>query len=156
VTLHRRGIRREDVLAGLAAAAVSAYRAALWPVLVSDGSGAERLERALVALCAVAEEQLEVLVALQAAADEVFHAAGEGAVDTRTEFTEPLEKLLRDGVADGSLHAEDPHETAVVLFNMVGGTYVHLRSGHRWPAPRAQSAVIATALRGVERQSVSD
>jgi hypothetical protein len=35
-------------------------------------------------------------------------------------FTEPLEKLLREGIADGSLRDVDPVETATVLFNLVG------------------------------------
>jgi len=46
-------------------------------------------------------------------------------------FTDPLKRLLRDGTAEGSLRRVDPVETATVLFNMAGWTYVHLRTGHR-------------------------
>lgn len=149
VTLHRRGIRREHVLRGLAELAVASYKDALWPVFLQDGTAGERLEAAVAALCGVAEDHLEVLVALQAAAGEIFHDDQAGETDTRSEFTEPLEKLLRDGLADGSVRVEDAHETAVVLFNAVGWTYVHLRSQHRWPAERAREGVVRLVLRGI-------
>jgi len=69
---------------------------------------------------------------------------------TRDAFTEPLERLLRDGVAEGSVGAiEDPAESATVLFNLVAWTYIHLRSGHRWKPERAQAATLAVALHGV-------
>jgi AcrR family transcriptional regulator len=153
ITLHRRGIKREDVLAALADVAVEAYRAAMWPVLVAEGTGAERIEHALEALCDVAEAHLEILVALQAASDAVFHAPADDdaqPVETRTPFTEPLERLLRDGTADGTLRpVEDPHETATVLFNGAGWTYLHLRSGHRWPPERARRATLDLLLNGL-------
>src|SRR5215218_7653756 len=149
VTLHRRGIRREHVLQGLAQLAVASYRDALWPVLLRDGTGAERLAAAVDALCDVAEQHLDVLVAIQSAAQEVFHEDATEEADTRGEFTAPLEKLLRDGLADGSVRVEDAHETAVVLFNAVGWTYVHLRTQHRWPPARARDGVAGLMLRGV-------
>jgi len=153
VTLHRRGIRRDDVLAALAALAVAAYREALWPALVAEGSGRSRLELALQATLTVAEEHLDVLVALQAASDAVFHAleapAGEP-VATRSDFTDPLERLLRDGARDGTLRpVEDPRETATVVFNAVGFTYLHLRTGHQWPPERAARGTLDLALRGL-------
>src|SRR5712691_2532581 len=72
------------------------------------------------------EANLELLVALQAHTDAVFHEEGEQPL-TRSVFTEPLERLLRDGAADGSLRDVDPVEMATVLFNLVGWTYIHLR-----------------------------
>jgi hypothetical protein len=36
-----------------------------------------------------------------------------------------------------------------VLYNQVGWTYRHLRSGHRWRARRAEDAVVRLALNGV-------
>lgn len=150
VTLHRRGVKREDVLAALAEAAAASYREALWPALVANGTGAERLALGLDALCAVAEEHLEVLVALRSMSDAVFHAEGDGAVDTRPEFTEPIQRLLRDGAADGSLRADDdPAATATVLFNAVGWTYLHLRTGHRWTPERARAGATGLPLRGL-------
>jgi AcrR family transcriptional regulator len=150
VTLHRRGVGKGDVLAALAERATAEYRAAMWPALTAAGTGRERLELALRALCDVAERNLELLLALQAASDALFHEEGGGEVLTRSVFTEPLERLLRDGAADGSLRApDDPAETATVLFNLVGWTYLHLRTGHRWSARRAREATLDVALNGV-------
>src|SRR5258708_2696601 len=64
VTLHRRGIKREHVLAALIDVAIEAYRAAMWEVLVADASARRRMEAALDALCRVAEDHLEILAAL--------------------------------------------------------------------------------------------
>jgi AcrR family transcriptional regulator len=148
VTLHRRGVTKDAILTQLAERAVDDYRAALWPPLTAPGTGGERLELALLALCELAEVNLELLVALRARTDSVFHEQGEQAM-TRSVFTEPLERLLRDGAADGSLRAVDPHEYATVLFNLVGWTYIHLRTGHRWPPKRAREAVIDVAVNGL-------
>lgn len=152
VTLHRRGVTREGILAALAERAAEEYQQALWPALTSRGTGRERLERALEAVCEVAEANLALLMALQAQSDAVFHAEppdGRAEVETRATFTEPLERLLIDGQADGTLRASDPLEIATVLFNQVGWTYLHLRSGHRWAPERARRAVVDMALDGV-------
>jgi len=148
VTLHRRGVSKELILEALSERAVEAYRAALWPALTASGSGRERLEQALHALCGVAEEHLELLLALRAQSDRIFHEDAEGEALTRTVFTEPLERLLRDGAGDGSLRPVDAQETATVLFNLVGWTYIHLRTGHRWPPERSR-AVIQVAVEGL-------
>jgi AcrR family transcriptional regulator len=149
VTLHRRGITKDSILAELSARAVESYRAALWPALTAPGSGAERLEAALHALCAQAEANLELLVALRSQTDAIFHEADEEPL-TRSVFTEPLERLLRDGAQDGSLREVDFPEIATVLFNVVGWTYVHLRTGHRWPPERAARHLLSIALEGLE------
>jgi AcrR family transcriptional regulator len=149
MTLHRRGIGRDEILAALAERAAAEYREALWPALTSPGTGRERLESALAALCESAERNLEVLLALQAQADAVFHEEAGGEAVTRSAFTEPLERLLRDGAADGSLRGTDPAETATILFNAVGWTYLHMRSGHRWPAERARTAILDLVLHGL-------
>lgn len=151
VTLHRRGLSREGILASLAGAAAAEYRDALWPALTAPGSARDRLEQALGAICAVAERNLQVLVALQAESDGIFHEDDPAGTEVRTRsaFTDPLERLLRDGEADGTLRRRDPIETATVLFNQVGWTYIHLRTGHRWPAERAERAVVEVALHGV-------
>jgi AcrR family transcriptional regulator len=150
VTLHRRGLTRERVLELLAEQAADGYRQAMWPVLTAPGSGRERLERALELLCELAEENLAVLLALDAQANApVFHDPEEEEQLTRDVFTEPLERMLRDGAADGTLRDRDPVEGATVLFNLVGWTYIHLRSGHRWRAERARLATLDIALQGV-------
>lgn len=148
VTLHRRGISKEVILEALSARAVEAYRAALWPALTASGTGRERLEQGLGAICCVAEEHLELLLALRAQSDLIFHEEAEQEASTRSVFTEPLERLLLDGASDGSLRRVDAQETATVLFNVVGWTYIHLRTGHRW-SPERSSAVIALVVEGL-------
>lgn len=151
VTLHRRGVTKEIILAGLTTRAIEAYRAALWPALTADGPGRVRLEQALNALCGVAEEHLEVLIGLREHTDPIFHDDPEpsGEIGTRDGFTAPLAKLLRDGIDDGSLRPSDPDETAMLLFNVFGSTYVHLRSGHRWDPERTRRALVDLALHGL-------
>ena len=148
VTLHRRGITRDLVIAALVERSTERYRAALWPALTGSGNAGERLEAALNALCDAAEADLELLVALRAQSDGVFHESGDEVL-TRDVFTDPLVRMLRDGAEDGSLRAVDAMETATALFNMVGWTYVHLRTGHGWTARRARKSCVDLALHGV-------
>ncbi len=148
-TLHRRGVTRESILQRLGEEAAEAYRRALWPALTSAGSGRERLQQALGALCEVAEDNLELLLALGSQTDAVFHEDDGGERMTRSPFTEPLERLLRDGAADGTLRELDPGEYATVIFNLVGWTYIHLRARHGWRADRARRATLEIALHGL-------
>jgi AcrR family transcriptional regulator len=148
VTLHRRGITKDSILAELAERATERYRGALWPALTGTGSGAERLAAALEALCEQAEEHLDLLVALRSQMDAVFHEPGTEPL-TRSVFTEPLERLLRDGAQDGSLREVDYAEVATVVFNLVGWTYVHLRSGHGWAPERTRRHLLDVALDGL-------
>ena len=128
---------KDGLLAELVARGTDAYREAMWPALTGEGSGAERLEAALTILCEVAEAQMAMLLALRSQSDRVFHREGEEEALTRSVFTDPLERILRDGIADGSLRPVDPLEAATVLFNLVGWTYIHMRTGHGW-SPGAQ------------------
>lgn len=150
VTLYRRGVTKEALVDALAEQAIQAYRAALWPALTAPGSGASRLRAALEALCALLEDNLAVVRALDSRTNAaVFHEAGEEAL-TRSPFTEPLERLLEDGAADGTLSGEgDLPERATTLFNSVSWTYLHLRAEHRWSSERAQRATLDVALFGV-------
>ena len=149
VTLHRHKVTREALLEALAERATEDYRRALWGPMTGVGSAAQRLRSAFEALCDVAEEHMVLLLAVRAQTDRVFHESADEATLTRTVYTEPLERLLRDGAADGSLREVDPVETATVLFNMVGWTYIHLRSGHRWDPQRAKVASIDPIFRGL-------
>ena len=54
VTLYRRGLTREAILAALSDGIRESYREALWPALTARGTGAKRLRHALGALCEVA------------------------------------------------------------------------------------------------------
>lgn len=149
MTLHRRGVTRDAVLDALARSLEAEYRGALWPALTAPGTARERLEQALEAICDVCDANLELLAALgDGPRDAIFHEPGD-AVLTRSVFTEPVERLLRDGAADGSLRPVDPTETATVLFNLVSWTYRHLRRSHGWPPERARRGVLALALDGV-------
>jgi AcrR family transcriptional regulator len=153
MTLHRRGLSKNDIMRAIAERLEADYREAMWPALVSKGTGERRLRRALESLCRVTEDNLELLGALSAASrDEIYHESGPGAL-TRKVFVEPLERLLLDGAADGSLASLDAEEAATVVFNVVGHTYTHLRLGHRWSAARARAGVLAVVLDGVVARS---
>jgi AcrR family transcriptional regulator len=146
MTLHRRGVTKDEILRTLAEQLETAYRDAFWPALVSKGTGRERLEQALRLQCQVTEDNLATLQALsEATRSEIYHDGGL----TRREFVEPIERLLIDGAADGTLKVRDPAETATLLFNAVGHSYRHLRSGHGWKPQRAQEAVIGLLMEGV-------
>lgn len=149
VTLHRRGIGKSDLLAALAERAVADYQAAMWPVLTGGGSPPERLAHAIDVLLEQAERHLAVLVALGAQTDEIFHEQdGEQPASTRSVFTEPLERILADGQADASLAAGDPAADATALFNIIGWSYIHLRTGHHWTPDKAAASVRRSVLLG--------
>ncbi len=149
MTLHRRGVTKDDILRALAEQLESAYREAMWPALVSKGTGRERLGLALELQCQVTERNLATLTALSdRARDAIYHDSGPDRL-TRKAFVEPLERLLLDGAADGSLAPADPEEAATVLFNTVGHSYRHLRAGHGWGPKRAREGVIRLAMDGL-------
>lgn len=87
-------------------------------------------------------------------ADAGGGSAADGGLGTRQVFSEPLARLLRDGAADGSLRPhDDPDEVAVVLFNQVGGTYIHLRGEHGWTHQRCRDALVQLAIQGLASPS---
>lgn len=149
MTLHRRGVSRASLLNALALDLERDYRDAIWPAMAATGTGRERLETALAAACEVAEGSLALIGALgDQAHNAMFREEGPRAL-TRDVYTAPLQRLLLDGMADGSLKRIDAAETATVLFNLVAFTYRHLRQGHGWPPEQARRAVVAVALDGV-------
>jgi AcrR family transcriptional regulator len=151
MTLHRRGVSKDDIMRAIAARLQADYREALWPALVAKGSGHARLTLALELLCAVTECNRAALEALSGEArDAIYHDDGPARL-TRKEFTEPLERLLIDGAADGSLAEVDPEETATLVFNAVSHTYRHLRAGHGWAPERARDGVIRLMMDGLRR-----
>jgi len=147
-TIYRRGVTREQLIAALTGRAGQTFRDALWPALTGAGTAAERLTMALQALCAAADEHLDLLAGMFLADGEAFHRPGPDAL-TVDVFAEPFERLLRDGAADGTLRAVPPTLTATVLFNTVGWGYIHLRVGHQWKPEQARSAVLDLVLRGL-------
>ncbi|MEU0467035.1 helix-turn-helix domain-containing protein [Amycolatopsis sp. NPDC006131] len=154
MTLHRKGITRERMIELLSHRAAEEYQRAVWPTLVSSGTGFERLDRALRSTCRVADPWRHLLVGLFAEDGGIFHEPDQAtaeerdrAVATRAVFVEPLARLLQDGALDGSLlEVDDVEETATVLFNQVGWTYLALRVGQRWSQQRAESSVVSLAL----------
>jgi AcrR family transcriptional regulator len=150
MTLHRHGVSKQDILRALALEFETEHREAMFTALVARGTASQRLRLALELQCDLADRNLATLEALSGAARaEIFHEPGPGAL-TRSVFVEPLERLLLDGAADGSLVAvPDPRETATVLFNAVGHTYRHLRVGHGWSPGRAREGVLSLVLDGL-------
>lgn len=149
MTLHRRGVTREGLLAALAEGLESEHRDAMYSGLSAPGNARERLQLALESECAVAEKNLALMEALSAGARAtVFHEQGDEVL-TRDAFTAPLQRLLTDGAADGSLREVDVPETATVLINLVGYTYLHLRRGHGWQPERARRAVVSLVMEGL-------
>jgi len=151
MTLHRRGITKEQVLAELGARLQAEYREAMFAALTASGSARRRLGEALHAICEVDERYLGVLGALAGRLDAVYHETGEASepVLTRAAFTAGLRRLLEDGAQDGSIAVADPAETATLLFNAVGHTYRHMRTGHRWSPEVARERVVALVLDGL-------
>jgi len=154
MTLRRNGITRDRVIELLSLRAAEEYQRAVWPTLVSAGTGLDRLDLALREICRVADPWRFLLVGLFAEDGGIFHepddATGDDrarAVATRSVFVGPLARLLRDGALDDTLvKIDDVDETATVLFNQVGWTYLALRVGQRWTQERAQVAVVTLAL----------
>jgi AcrR family transcriptional regulator len=151
MTLHRHGVTKADIIRALGDRFEAEHKAVMWQALVATGTAAERLRLALELECGLVERNGPTLDALgDLARAEIFHESGPGAL-TRSPFVEPLERLLRDGQNDGTLQAGDPREAATVLYNAVGHTYRHLRSGHGWSAKRAREGVLSLVLEGLVR-----
>lgn len=142
VTLWRQGVTLEQIIEGLLVRLTTDYRTMLWPMLTAEGTGCERLKAALGALCNVADLHLPLLLAT----DTIFHEAH---ILTRTDFIEPLARLLHDGMSDGSIRVVDHREMASVLFNTVCWTYVHLRARHQWTPERVQTLLLDLVLEGL-------
>jgi AcrR family transcriptional regulator len=149
MTLHRRGLGRDEIFALLARDYEEAFRAALWPSVTSRGSGAERLEAMLVAVCEVTEDHLAFLAALDEEADRRFFHETDPEVHSREGYITPIERILADGIADGSIRAVEIEQTATVLVNATDRTYRHLRRAHDWGPERARAALIDLMLRGL-------
>lgn len=147
-TIYRRGVTRENLIAALTLEAADTYSRAMLPALAKPGSARERLGYALEALCTTADEHLHLLAGMFLAHGEVFHRPGPDALVVDV-FAEPLERLLRDGAADGTLRDLPPTMTATVLFNLVGWGYIHLRAAHEWQPDQTRNVILDLILRGV-------
>jgi AcrR family transcriptional regulator len=146
-TLWRQGLTRDVLVAALAGELASDFRDAMYPVLTSVGSGRERLERGLEALCDLIDGHLPLLLAT----DEAFHQ--ETGPGQPPDYLYPFIQFLREGAEDGSLAPGDDLVLAAdVVFNTVAWPYVHLRGRHEWPAKRTRSLVVGLVLNGIGRK----
>ena len=119
-TLWRQGLTRDVLVGALIGELAEDFRAAMYPILTSGGTGRERLTRGLEALCDLLDRHLPLMLAN----DEAFH-----------QETAP--------------HPDDVVEVADLAFNTTAWPYVHLRGRHAWPAQRAKARVVAVVLHGI-------
>jgi AcrR family transcriptional regulator len=143
-TLWRQGLTVRDLLDALVGELARDFRETMYPILTRGGSGRDRLERGLRALCALLERHLPLMLAT----DEAFHQ--DTAPGEPPNYLHPFIQFLREGGADGSLApADDVVATADVAFNAVAWPYVHLRGRHGWSADEAESRVVGVVLNGL-------
>ena len=143
-TLWRQGLTREALVTALVGELAADFRETMFPILTTGGTGRDRLERGLVALCELLDRHLPLMLAT----DEAFHQ--DTAPGQPPDYLHPFIQFLREGAADGSLDpGDDLFEAADVAFNAVAWTYVHLRGRHEWPADRTTRRVVDVVLNGL-------
>src|SRR5262245_13342750 len=143
-TLWRQGLSRDALILGLVGNLAEDFRATMYPVLTSGGTGRERLETGLERLCELLDRHLPLMLAT----DEAFHQATGPAEPP--DYLHPFIRFFREGAEDGSLPAfDDVVEAADLAFNGVAWPYVHLRGRHRWPADRARARIVGLVLKGL-------
>jgi AcrR family transcriptional regulator len=143
-TLWRQGLTRELLVEALVGELADDFQASLFPVLTAPGTGRDRLELGLRALCALVERHLPLMLIT----DEAFHQAPRA--NETPKYLGPFIAFLREGAADGTLApGDDIVEAADAVFNATAWPYVHFRGRHNWPAARAQRVVVDLVLHGV-------
>jgi AcrR family transcriptional regulator len=143
-TLWRQGLTLEVLVGALVGELAADFRDTMYPILTSGGTGRDRLERGLVALCELLDRHLPLMLAT----DEAFHQ--DTAPGQPPDYLHPFIQFLREGASDGSLAPGDDVVTAAdVAFNAVAWSYVHLRGRHGWPVEKARSRVVGVVLNGV-------
>ncbi len=149
MTLHRRGLGRDEIFALLASEYERDFREMLGPALASEGTALERLHRALRAICDVTERHLPFLRGLDDEADTRLFHERERRVRSRPGYVDALERLLTEGISDGSIRKVPVAETATLLVNAADRTYRHLRIAHGWSPARSRTELLALLARGV-------
>ena len=143
-TLWRQGLTVRHLIDALVGELAADFRDTMYPILTGGGSGRDRLERGLHALCELLERHLPLMLAT----DEAFHQ--DTAPGEPPNYLHPFIQFLREGSADGSLApGDDVVAAADVAFNAVAWPYVHLRGRHGWPAEKAESRVVGVVLNGL-------
>lgn len=154
MTLHRRGLGREEIFALLAGDYERDFRETLEPALAGEGTALERLHRALRAICDVTERHLPFLRGLDDEADTRLFHERERRVRSRPAYVVGLERLLSEGIRDGSIRDVPIAETATLLVNAADRTYRHLRTAHGWSPARSRTELLALLARGVAADGV--
>jgi len=142
-TLWRQGLTKEVLVQALVGDLAADFRATMYPVLTSGGTGRERLLRGLEELCGLLDRHLPLMLAT----DEAFHQ--ETGPGEPPDYLHPFIRFLREGAQDGSLPPVDTFTTADVMFNAVAWPYVHLRGRHGWPARKARASIVGIVLDGI-------
>ncbi len=144
-TLWRQGLSRDSLIAALVGELAEDFRSTMYPILMSGGTGRERLTRGLEALCELLDRHLPLMLAT----DEAFHQSE--APDQPPDYLHPFIQFLREGAADGSLAVgENFVRAADIAFNAVAWTFVHLRGRHGWELAEARDRVVGVVLNGIE------
>ncbi len=151
MTLYRRGLGREEILALLVDAYERDFRESLEPAVAGRGTGLKRLRRALLSVCEVTERHLAFLRGLDEETDQRFFHERAAEVRSRAAYVSPFERVLEEGMRDGSIRRVDVRETSTLLVNAVDRTYRHLRIAHGWPPARARRALLDLLARGVAK-----
>ncbi len=150
MTLHRRGVGRDEILQALGDLLESEHSQAALPALTSLAPAPERLAMALKAKLAVDERYLGLMEALQNQLPAIYHEQGDGEVLTRGPFTDGIKRILQDGASEGTLAPqENLDDAATLIFNACGWTYREMRNGHRWPPAKAADQVVDLLLNGL-------
>jgi AcrR family transcriptional regulator len=143
-TLWRQGLTLEVLVGSLVGELAADFRDTMYPILTGGGTGRDRFERGLTALCELLDRHLPLMLAT----DEAFHQ--DTAPGQPPDYLHPFIQFLREGAADGSLApGDDVVEVADVAFNAVAWPFVHLRGRHGWPADRAAARVVGVVLNGL-------
>jgi AcrR family transcriptional regulator len=144
VTLHRWGATIDDLLVAVIVRVVEDARGSLWPVLTGPGDAASRLREGFETLCAVCERNAGVMGAMYGVPPRPL--PGRPGRTTSLELIEPFERLLRDGVLDGSLRSADPTRDATLVVNTAIWAYLHMRRAHRWPRAEVSARVVGLVM----------
>ena len=148
-TLWRQGLTVPHLIEALVGELAADFRDTMYPILTGGGSGRDRLERALRALCGLLERHLPLMLAT----DEAFHQ--ETAPGEPPNYLHPFIQFLREGAADGSLApVDDVVAAADVAFNASSESpvtpYVRLSVWSDiptvWPPKSTVSTIPATWL----------
>ena len=143
-TLWRQGLTRDSLIAALVGELAEDFRSTMYPILMSSGTGRERLTRGLEALCVLLDRHLPLMLA----SDEAFHQPE--APDQPSDYLHPFIQFLGEGARDGSLAVgEDVVRMADMVFNAVAWPYVHLRGRHGWEADEARERLVGLVLNGI-------